>query len=92
MDTGYVWDEDKYDRVRDEHGVSFGEVVDVFEHPRTLYEADPQGQLERQMAVGETRDGRILQVIFTYEDAPLVRIVTAFDASEDWRDEYTRGS
>lgn len=90
MDLGYIWDEKKYDRVQTKHGIDFGEVVDVFEDPNTLYEPDPQGNPDRQMAVGATRQQRLLQVIFSYEDAPLVRIITAFDASEDWRDEYRR--
>ena len=90
MDIGYVWDEQKYDRVSRKHGLRFGEVIDIFEDPRALYEADPQGHLERQMAVGQAHKGQILQVIFSYEDAPLIRIITAFEASEAWRDEYQR--
>ena len=90
MDLGYIRDEHKYDRVREKHGVSFGEVVDVFEGERTLYEVDPQGNVDRQMAVGGTREGRILQVIFSYEDAPLIRLITSFDASNGWQDEYRR--
>jgi uncharacterized DUF497 family protein len=90
MDVGYVWDEEKYERVKRKHGVDFGEVIDTFEDVQTLYEQDPQGDVERQMAVGQTRGGRVLQVIFTYEDAPLVRVITAFDASKDWRHEYRK--
>ncbi len=91
MDIGYVWSESKYEAVQKKHGLTFGEVVDVFEDSRTLYEADPQGNPERMMAVGATRQGRVLQVIFTYEDAPLVRIVTAFVASKEWTDEFREG-
>ncbi len=90
MDIGYVWHEQKYERVTRKHGLRFGEVIDIFEDPQTLYETDPQGHVERQMAVGQTHSGRILQVIFSYEDAPLVRIITAFEASEAWRDEYRK--
>lgn len=90
MDTGYVWDEDKYARVQKEHDVGFDEVVAVFEDDNALYAPDPQGHPDRQMVVGKTRQGRMLQAIFTYEDAPLVRIITAFDASEEWKDEYVR--
>ncbi len=90
MDIGYVWDEHKYQQVRDNHGVAFGEVVDVFEGGQTLYEEDPQGNPERMMAVGETSSGRVLQVIFTDEDAPLIRLVTAFDASKEWENEFRK--
>lgn len=90
MDIGYVWDEDKYRQVQNKHGVDFGEVVDVFEGSRTLYEEDLQGNPERVMAVGHTRSGRILQGIFTDEDAQLIRLVTAFDASKEWEYEFKR--
>lgn len=90
MDIGYIWDEEKYAYVQRKHGVCFAEVVEVFEAERTLYEADPQGDYSRSMAVGETRGGKILQIIFTDEDAPLLRIITAFVASTEWEDEFKR--
>jgi len=91
MDVGYVWDEDKYDRVRDKHGVVFSEVVDIFADEHAVYAPDPQGHVSRRMVVGQTRSGRILQVIFNdQEDAPLARIITAFDANQRRQDEYVR--
>jgi uncharacterized DUF497 family protein len=90
MDVGYVWDEAKYQRVQEKHAVCFDEVVAVFEDEHELYLPDPQEHLGREMVVGKTRQGRILQSIFTYEDAPLIRIVTAFDASDGWRDKYVQ--
>lgn len=88
MDVGYVWDEVKYERVREKHGVDFAEVVDAFEEKHALFALDPRGHPDRLMVVGRTRGGRILQVIYTDEDAPLVRIITAFDASQEWHNEY----
>jgi uncharacterized DUF497 family protein len=90
MDIGYVWDEDKYARVQTKHDVGFDEVVAAFEDEKALYWPDPGGNADRQMVVGKTRQGRILQAIFTYENAPLVRIITAFDASQGWKNEYVR--
>ena len=90
MDIGYVWDEDKYERVKVKHGVVFSEVVEVLERLDTLYESDPQGNPGRYMAVGEAPGGKTLQVIFSDEDAPLLRIITAFEASKEWRDEFRR--
>lgn len=90
MDIGYVWDEWKYMRVHQKHNVVFGEVVDVLEGTDTLYEADPQGNIERLMAIGATRDDRILQIIISDEDVPLVRIITAFEASKEWKNEFQR--
>jgi len=90
MDIGYLWDEIKYERVRRVHRVSFWEVVDVFDGENTLYVNDPAGHWGRWMAVGATRAGRVLQVVCGDDDAPLVRIITAFDATREWRDEYER--
>lgn len=88
MDVGYVWDASKYSRVKRRHRVVFGEVVDVFEDAETQFADDPAGHWSRAMAIGQTRSGRILQVIFSEEEAPLVRVITAFEASKERRDEY----
>lgn len=89
MDIGYVWDEMKYRRVKAEHGIRFDEVVALFEDENALYLPDPQTNPGREMVVARTPRGRILQTIITFdEDAPLVRIITAFDASEGWREKY----
>ena len=91
-DAGYVWDEDKYDLARREHDVGFSEVVSALEDPLALEELDPQGHWERHLLVGRAWSGRVLQVIYSDEDLPLVRIVTAFDANEHWRRSYERSS
>lgn len=88
MDIGFIWDEDKYHRVREKHGVDFAEVVDAFEDELAIFTTDPAGAVDRRMVVGQTRGGRILQVIYTEEDAPLARIITAFEASRIWKNEY----
>lgn len=88
MDIGYVWDEVKYQLVQEKHGVTFAEVVDVMESLETSHEDDPQNNPGRYMAVGQTQQGRLLQVIYTDEESPLFRIVTAFPASKEWEDEF----
>jgi uncharacterized DUF497 family protein len=88
MDIGYVWDEAKYALVQEKHGVPFAEVVDVMESLEAMHDHDPQDNPGRYMAVGETKVGRLLQVIYTDEDWPLYRIVTAFPASKEWEDEF----
>ena len=89
-DVGYVWDEAKYARVRCDHGVSFPEVIDALEDERGLIELDPQGHEERWMSVGRGRSGRVLCVIYSDEDLPLTRLITAFEADSFWRSEYER--
>ena len=87
-DVGYVWDESKYEEVQREHDVYFSEVLQVFEDPNALMVPDPQGNWEREMGVGCTWAGRLLQVLYTAEDYPLIRIITAFEGNKHWRREY----
>ena len=43
---------------------------------------------DRYIAIGTTQMGRVLTIVFTEEDAPLVRIITAFEASAEQRQLY----
>jgi len=92
MDVGFIWDEEKYKKVQQEHQVFYWEVVSVFDDPQGLEEPDPQGSWERYMLVGQSAQGRLLQVIYadaySEDGALLYRVITAFDAGEEWCDEY----
>lgn len=90
MDIGFVWDELKYELVRKKHDVVFHEVVSAFEDDNGYEVPDPAGQDERHMLVGQTVTNRILMVVFSEEELPLYRIITAFDAIGRWVDEYER--
>ena len=68
-DIGYVWDEDKYELVRAEHGVTFAEVVGALCDPLALEELDPQGHEGRSMWVGAC-EGRVLQIIYSDAELP----------------------
>lgn len=91
MDLGFVWDEHKYRRVQQDHGVEFDEVVAVFDDEHGYESPDPAGHDDRFVVVGQTRQQRVLMVVFSEEDLPLYRIITAFDAEGRWRDEYEKG-
>lgn len=89
MDVGYVWDEEKYRKVQEKHGVMFSEVVDALEDPDGFEQIDEaQWGEERWIWVGKTNTGRILVIVYNEEDLPLYRIITAFDAEGRWVDEY----
>ncbi len=90
MDLGFVWDEQKYRLVKEKHGVSFDEVVAVFEDEGGYESPDPAGHDDRFVVVGCTRDERVLMVAFSEEHLPLYRIITAFAAEGSWRDEYEK--
>jgi uncharacterized DUF497 family protein len=88
MDIGFVWDEAKYKKVLNEHNVKFHEVVAAFEDPNGFEEASLLEHEGRWLWVGKTLWDRLLIVVFTDQDLPLYRIVTAYDASEKWVEEY----
>ena len=92
MDIGFVWDADKYQEVQRKHNVQFYEVVSAFDDPNVQVLPDPQGHEDRWMLVGKTVSGRILSVICSDEEAPLQRLITAFDASGEVLHEYYEGS
>ena len=90
MDIGYLWDEDKYKAVQRKHGVQFREVIFAFEDPDGYEIPDPAGHEDRWVQIGITTGGRVLAIVVSEEDAPLYRLITAFDAERRWIDEYYR--
>lgn len=89
-DVGYVWDEDKMSKVIREHDVNFSQAVQACEALDVMCEDDPQGNPGRFMMLGQTEEGRLLQVVCSDESMPIVRLITAFDANSFWRGEYER--
>ena len=92
MDTGFIWDEDKYKEVQRKHNVQFYEVVSAFDDPNGYEIPDPTGHEVRWMWVGITAGGRILAIVFSDEELPIHRLITAFDAERRWIDEYYKRS
>ena len=92
MDIGFIWDEDKYQDVQRKHGVQFYEVVSVFDDLNGYEIADPAGHEDRWMFVGKTVDNRLLAVVYSDEELPVYRLITAFNAERRWVDEYYKRS
>jgi uncharacterized DUF497 family protein len=88
MDIGFVWDETKYKSVVKKHHVQFYEVVAAFDDPNGYEVPDPSGYEDRWLWVGRAPWDQLLIIIYTEQDLPLYRIITAFDAEGRWRDEY----
>ena len=89
MDIGFVWDEDKYQKVVKEHNVKFYEVVSSFDDPDGFDMPHPVFE-GRWIWLGHTVDNRLLAVIYSDEDSPLCRLITAFDAEGALLDEYNQ--
>ncbi len=88
MDVGFVWDDTKYKAVVKKHNVAFYEVVAAFDDLVGYEVPDSVGHEDRWLWVGKTPWDRLLIVVYTEQDLPLYRIITAFDAEGRWIDEY----
>ena len=79
-DFGYLWDEDKYAQVQKKHGVDVREVVTAYEDEMALIELAPQGHEDRWLVVGQSHTNRVLCIIYSDLNMPIVRLITAFEA------------
>ena len=88
MDIGFVWDQTKYEKVVRDHGVHFYEVVAAFDDPDGFDSQSLIEHEERWVWIGKTLWDRLLVIVYTDEDLPVYRIITAFDAEGRLHDEY----
>lgn len=88
MDIGFVWDEIKYQAVIKKHNVRFYEVVAAFDDPLGYGSVDPNGIEDRWLWIGRTPSGRLLYIVYSDQEIPIYRIITAFDAEGSWINEY----
>lgn len=88
MDIGFVWDDSKYKSVIKKHDIRFYEVVSAFDDQDGYELPDPSEHEERWMWVGRTHWNRVLVIVYTEQDLPLYRIITAFDAEGRWLNVY----
>ena len=92
MDIGFLWDADKFKEVTRKHGVQFYEVVSAFDDLNGYEIPDPSGHEDRWMFVGNTVDNRLLAVVYSDEDLPVYRLITAFHPERRLVDEYYKRS
>ena len=88
MDIGFVWDETKYKAVIQKHKIQFFEVVVAFDDPDGYEVPDPAKHEDRWLWIERTPWNRVLSIVYTEQDLPLYRIITAFYAEGKWIDEY----
>ena len=92
MDIGFVWNADKYQKVRRKHNVQFYEVVSAFDDPHGYDGPDPQGHPNRWMFIGKTVTDRVLVIIYIAEGEEYHRLITAYEANTEIRNGYYRRS
>ena len=88
MDIGFVWDEIKYQAVVNKHNVQFYEVFAAFDDPDGYELSDPAEHEERWIWIGRTPWNRLLSIVYSEQNLPLYRIITALDTEGKWIDEY----
>lgn len=84
----FEWDDEKEERNRAKHGISFEEACRVFEDMDRLEAIDDRMEYgeERILAIGQA-GALILTVVFVLR-AARIRIISARRASREERDEY----
>ena len=90
MDIGFLWDEKKYLRVVERHQVHFYEVVSAFDDLQGYELPDPNAYEDRWLWIGKACTERVLFIMYSDEELPLYRIITAYDAEGRWLHEYCR--
>jgi uncharacterized DUF497 family protein len=84
----FDWDEENIDHIG-EHHVSVAEVEHALNNPTLDYGYQDWHHEERYAEVGMTAHGRILMIITTWRGLK-TRVVTAFDADEEEKEEYLK--
>lgn len=91
----FDWDDANEDHIW-KHRITSEEAEDIFYDPdRKSFDAYNPPHEKRWGLLGQTEQGRILVVIYTYRNRPedsqkMIRVVTAREATEDERRTYTR--
>lgn len=88
---GFDWDDGNSRKSAEKHGVSQAEAEQVFFNEPLLLMEDARHSMDepRFHALGQTDDGRLLQVSFTLRaDGRLVRVISARDMHRKERSRY----
>ena len=85
----FDWDKWNADKIRKKHKVQFSEAEEVFLTPEFMVLPDPTHSIseKRYIALGKTRIGRLLFVVFTQRDKK-IRIISARDMNKKERRYY----
>jgi uncharacterized DUF497 family protein len=86
------WDRLKAEANRRAHGVGFAEAVSVLEDEFALTREDSAAVGEaRFVTLGMNDHGSLLVVIYTYRDADVIRLISAWKANKRQRRVYEKG-
>lgn len=84
----YTWDEEKNTVNRRKHGVDFGDVPTMFDHPMvTFLDQKKEYGEDRWVGIGWLSD-MLAVVVYTEPDGETVRIISARKANRHEQDIY----
>lgn len=88
----FDWDPAKAASNQRKHRVSFAEARTIFNHPRTVYEPDPEHSFNEEpfRATGESALRKLLVVTFT-DDGDITRLISAREATRREKRRYAEG-
>ncbi len=95
MTLTFAWDPDKAATNLTKHGISFEEATTVFDDKLLATRFDEERSSpgeERLIAIGQSRQGRILVGVHRDEGADRIRIISARRATPSERENYEEGA
>ncbi|HEX8816081.1 MAG TPA: BrnT family toxin [Terriglobales bacterium] len=84
----FDWDEQN-ERHLARHGISRSDAEDIFYGNHLLIEYQVGGNEQRWIAVGATRTGRILEIVFTVR-SEAIRTITGWQAEKETAELYLK--
>ena len=83
----FEWDENKNERNKKKHNVSFEEASSIFDDKNSLEQGAIIRDEKRIIRVGKTATKLILLIVYTFRKA-VIRIISARQASRSERNAY----
>lgn len=89
----YEYDQEKDRKNKEKHGIAFWQAAEVFEDPQRIeaYDQDHSTlEEERWQTIGQTKESKILFVVFTEKIEETIRLISARRATEREKSLYRR--
>ena len=87
-----IWDPIKAAANEAAHCIKFVDAATVFDDERALTREDPDSLGEQRfVTLGQTGEGKLLVVVYTYRDPDVVRIISAWKANRRQGVRYEEG-
>jgi uncharacterized DUF497 family protein len=86
-----IWDPKKAQINMRQHGIELSHAATVLDDPMALTIEDKRHGEQRFVTLGSDLMGRILVVVYAYDDKEIIRLISARKASPHERKQYEEG-